>query len=177
MPSLTSLQKDFAKEQLRGRGLESNPAYQEGLAYILDLIGGSPESRQAFEAPYKEQFEQYIIPNIAERFAGRGTGAGALSSSALYNSLAQAGKSLETDLASMHEQQRMNALSQLLPFLQQPYSNKISALGYQKPQKSQKPSIWGPLGGLTGMGLGFLGGGPAGAMFGYNAGSNLGNIF
>ena len=176
MPSLRSLQKDFAKDQLKGRGLENNPAYQQGLSYILDLIGGSPESRQAFEAPYREQFEQYTVPTIAERFAGMGTGAGALSSSSLYNTLAQAGKSLETDLASMHEQQRMNALSQLLPFLQQPYSNKISALNYQ-PQKQQKPSIWGPLGGLAGMGLGFLGGGPAGSMFGYNAGSNFGNIF
>src|SRR3989442_13411303 len=173
MPSLRSMQKGFAKNVLGGGGLESQPGYQQGLSYLLQLLSGSPESRQAFEQPYLEQFEQQTIPGIAERFAGMGTGAGALSSSGLYNTLSQAGRGLQTDLASMYEQQRMNSLSQLLPFLQSPYNQKFQALQHQ-PMRRQRSSILGSLGGLAGAGLGFLSGGPAGSALGYGTGSRLG---
>jgi len=90
--------------------------------YLSQLMSGSPEAFQAFEAPYLQQYQQELVPHIAERFAGLGTGAGALNSSGLAQTLAQSAKNLQTNLAGMKSQYGMDAAKTL-------FGGKLAALG------------------------------------------------
>ena len=161
--------------QILQNPLASNPLYQKGSSYLQNLLGGGNEAYQQFEQPLLDQFQEQIIPQIAERFAGMGTGAGALSSSGLNQSLAQGMKGLGSILG----QQRANLTQSLIPqagqFAQQPTSNLLSALGIRSFQPYQTsgtqglvpPLAAGALGGITGgLGMGL------GNMFGQNLFNN-----
>lgn len=148
-------QQQQALSGLLTNGLQSNPLYQSGSSYLQNLLSGSPSAYAAFEAPYMQNFQQNIAPAIAERFAGLGTGASGLSSSGLQNSLAQAGRNLQTDLAGLRSGLQMQALPQALGYAQQPLSNMLGALGVQGFQSYERP---GQPSLLSGIGQGLFGG-------------------
>lgn len=108
-------------------GLQNNQLYNTGTDYLQNLLDNSPQAFAHFEAPYMQNFEQNIAPGIAERYAGMGTGSGALSSSGLNNSLAQAGRGLQTDLAGMRGGLQMQGLNQGLQYANQPIQNQLNA--------------------------------------------------
>ena len=160
--------KPFNKQSLQklmeliqgGGGLNQSPLYGAGSDFLQSILSGSPEAFAAFEKPYMEQFEQQIVPGIAEGFAGMGTGGGASSSSALQQTLAQAGKGLSTNLAALKSGLQMQAAPQALAYSQQPIQNLLQALGLIPGQYYEKPGQGGFLqGGLNsfmhGMGQGF----------------------
>ncbi len=132
--------------------------------FLQQLLSGSPEAFQNFEAPYMRQFNQEIVPGIAERFSGMGSGA--QRSSAFQQSLGQAGAGLSQNLASMRSGMQMNGISQLLNMLQSlnPTAMKDSFAYMQNPgsQGFLAPMLGAALGGMTG-GLGQLGGLAAGS--------------
>jgi hypothetical protein len=138
-----------------GGGLQNNPLFQSGQSHLQSLLSNEPGAFEAFEAPFKEQFEQEIVPGIAERFAGLGTGAGSLNSSGLNNALAQAGKGLSTNLAGLRSGLQMQASQQGLQYAQQPIMNLLQALGVLPGLYAEKPGQGGLLQGLAG---GFAGG-------------------
>lgn len=80
--------------------------------YIRSILSNEPGAFEDFERPYKEQFEQEIVPQIAEQFAG----AGALSSSGLNQSLASAGRRLSSDLAAQRANLKQGAINNLLSY-------------------------------------------------------------
>jgi|GEM_PF-6905724 hypothetical protein len=132
--SLSSLQ-----ELLQGGGLQGNDLYGSGQSYLQNLLNGSPQAFQNFEAPYLQNFQQNIAPGIAERFAGAGTGGGAMSSSGLNQALAQAGRSLQTDLAGLRSGLQMQALPQALNYAQQPIQNRLNAASQIPGQYYERP--------------------------------------
>lgn len=83
----------------------------QGFDYIRELLSGSPEAFSRFEQPFKTQFNQETVPNLAARFAGMGSGN--LSSSGFQQALAQAGSSLSEKLASLRGGLQMQALGHL----------------------------------------------------------------
>ncbi len=125
------------------KGIENNPTYNAGNSYLQNILSGNPEAFQAFEQPFKQQFEQETLPMIGERFAGMGTGSGALSSSGLNNSLARAGSDLSTNLASMRSGLQMQAAGQALPYAQQPFSNQLAGMGINT--QAERPGTPGAL--------------------------------
>jgi hypothetical protein len=148
-------------EIIQGGGLNNNQTYNQGNDYLQGLLSNDPEAFKHFEAPYMQNFEQNIIPSIAERFAGMGTGGGAGSSSGLYSSLAQAGKNLQTDLAGLRGGLQMQALPQGLNYAQQPINNSFNASNALPNQYYEQP-------GQPGL---FQ---QAGKAFGYGAGQGFG---
>lgn len=104
----TDQQQGFQQNLLQGMGQPIG----SGLEYLQQILSGDPEALKAFEAPMMQQFEQDIIPGIAERFAGMGT-AGAQDSSAFQQSLGRAGKELSTNLAAMKQGLMGQAMQQL----------------------------------------------------------------
>jgi hypothetical protein len=81
----------------------------QGMDYLSQMLSGSPESYQNFEAPYMRQFQEDIIPgleNAATSFGMRG-------SSGMQQTLAQAGTGLQERLAMMREGLKSQAMSQL----------------------------------------------------------------
>jgi hypothetical protein len=163
-------QQQQAFSQYWQNPIQNSPLYGAGQDYLMNLLNGNPSAFSAFEAPYMHNFQQNIVPGIAERFAGLGTGSGAGSSSGLYNSLGQAGRNLQTDLAGLRSGLQMQGLPQALGYAQQPYSNILSGIGQRTFENTYQPGstgFFGPVGSGLGTGLGL----------GLNPFSGLGGLF
>lgn len=129
-----------------------------GLQNLQSMLGGEAG---AYEAPAMRQFQEQILPMIAERF----TGAGAQRSSAFGQQLGQAGAGFAENLAMQRAQLQQQGLSQLSGLL---------GMGIQTPtfQWGQMPGTEGFLGhllkgvggGIGGIGGSWLGGGLMGAL-------------
>ena len=120
-----------------------------------DLFGD--KGFEAFAAPAKRQFNEEIIPDLAERFSG----ANAQNSSAFQQQLSKAGSDLSTRLGEARGQLQMNSLQNILS----------AVLGPQFERYFQ-PS--GPSG--LAQGLGAIAGG-IGSGLGQGLGQGLGNKF
>lgn len=173
-----SQQSNFNPQQQQGfqdywnNPIQNNPNYQAGSDYLQRLMSNDPQMMQQMQAPYMQNFEQNIVPGIAERFAGMGTGAGALSSSGLYGALGQAGRDLQTQLAGLHSQNQLQGLGQSLNYAQQPYSNAMAGFGVRPFENVYQPGNTGFLGQVgqgfaQGVGLGVN---PFGGLAGYFGG-------
>lgn len=115
--------------QLRGMAAPQG-AYGLAQSRLQELLMGTPEAYQQFEAPYLRQFQEQTLPQIAERFAG----AGALGSSGFGQSLGAAGAGLQENLAQMRSQAQMGALQSALGQYQNLASLGLGAqpFGYQR---------------------------------------------
>lgn len=104
-PQQTRLQKDINRN-LR----QSLPGAFE---YLNQLLSGSPEAFEAFEAPHLRAFEEETIPTIAERFSALN----GQRSSAFGQQLGKAGGALQENLAAQKAGLRQSAIPQLQGFL------------------------------------------------------------
>ncbi len=110
----TPQQQSLFNNFLPGLGQAQN----SGLEYIRKLLSGEPGAFDEFEAPLMRQYNQEIVPGLAERFAGMGSG-GAQNSSAFQQTLGQSGQELMERLGALRGNLRNNALGQLQGFTQQ----------------------------------------------------------
>lgn len=120
------------------------PGAGSAIQYYLDMLSNNPEAFAKFEAPAIRQFNEQIVPNIAERFSG--LGAGAQGSSAFPAALSQAGAQLSENLAAMRENLKAGAAQGIGNFIgigQQP------TFAYQEP----KASPWAALAGAGAKGV------------------------
>lgn len=83
--------------------------YNTLLGKLKDQLGG--EGMDRFQAPYLREFQEKIVPGLAERFAGMG--AGAQSSSAFQQALGSSGTDLAERLGVLGSQREQGALSGL----------------------------------------------------------------
>lgn len=149
------------QQQLLGQMFPGlSQASGSGLDYLNQLLSGDDSAFADFEAPFKRQFEQEVIPSIAERFAGLGSH-GSQSSSAMQQTLGQSGRELSENLAAMRSNLKQNALGQLQGLMGQAFQPTFESM-YRQP-------TMGALGGL-GQGLGQ----GAGQLFGIKALQGLG---
>jgi hypothetical protein len=136
----------FQKKLFRsGGGLPKDKLYREGKDFLKDLYSNKPGAFEDFEAPYMQNFQENIMPDIANRFAGMGTGNSGLSSSGFQQTLAQAGRGLQKDLAQMRGGLQMQGLGPALQYAQQPISNQMNAMNwspYQTTQTPRQPGIY-----------------------------------
>lgn len=120
------------------------------MQYLSQLLSGSPEAMQAFEAPYMRKFQEEIVPGLAERFAGQG----ALSSSGFQQSLGQAGAGLTENLAALREGLRSQAAGQGMGAIQDLLGLQTQGLVPKK--KSFLEQLLLGLSGGVGQGIGML---------------------
>jgi hypothetical protein len=116
-----------------------------------NLLGQGPEAFNQFSAPYLQQFQEQMIPEIAERFAKNG----ALSSSGFGQALGGASSNLQAQLAQLFSQLQGQAAGR-----QQGQFQNLSQLGlnYQPFAYNQKQGSQGFLGPALGvLGNSFLG--------------------
>lgn len=83
-------------QQMMSQGGGFNAANQ----YDQSLLGQGPEAFNKFSQPYLQQFNEQMLPQIAERFAGQG----ALSSSGFGQALGGAASGLQAQLAQLFSQ-------------------------------------------------------------------------
>lgn len=116
---LNQLLGQISPEQFQ---LQGNPLYQSGQSYLNRLLSNDPEIMKSFEQPALRQYNEQIVPALAERF----TGIGAQNSSSFQNALAQSGKDLALDLQGLRSGLQFQALPQAFQ-----YASAPSELGLQ----------------------------------------------
>lgn len=104
---------------------QQGSAQQTGMNYLQGLMSQDPQAMQAFEAPYKRQFSEEILPQIAQRFSGLG----ALNSSGFQQALARAGEGLSERLAALHGGLGMQAAGMMPGMSQMNQQNAQGLLG------------------------------------------------
>lgn len=92
-------QKIAAQQQAAVMGRGAGGAFGEAADYYRSLLGGDSETQRMLEAPLMRQFQQDIMPGVAEQFAGMG--AGGLSSSGFMQAATQAGTDLSERLGAL----------------------------------------------------------------------------
>jgi hypothetical protein len=152
--STKTKQQNQKLEEYFNKGIETSPLYGAGSDFLQNLLGGGANAFSNFEAPYLQQFQQQTAPGIAERFTGMGTGGGAQSSSALNQTLAQAGSGLQNQLASLHGNLQMQALPQALGYAQQPYTNTLNGINTGTFENTYQPGTPGLIPELAKAGVG-----------------------
>jgi hypothetical protein len=158
-PRLTREQQSLLSNLITGGGIGQAPLYQAGAGLLQQILGGQDTGAAALEAPAMRQFQEEIVPEISERFAGMG----GLRSGAFPQALGQAGASLAERLAGMRAQRQMGALGPAMQYAQAPGAQQMGLLGISPFETMVRPETGGLLGGLmpglgggAGMGLGML---------------------
>ena len=101
------------------------------------LLSNDPEAFKAFERPAMRQFNEEILPSLAEGFGGLG----ATSSSGAQQTFARAGERLAENLQAQRSGLQQNAVQNLMGFLGQGLSPTQST--------AIRPGTSGFLGGLA----------------------------
>lgn len=107
-----ALNKILGKIDYSSLELGKNKLYQQGQSFLQGLLqpGALDKLYGQLESPMMRQFQEEIIPGIAERFSGLG----AQSSSAFTQSLSQAGAGLQEKLSALRGQLTQQGVQQQL---------------------------------------------------------------
>lgn len=153
------LQRYQGAEGERGAPLSigQTQPFQLGSEYLNNLYSQSPDAFDRLKQPYINQFQQEIVPGIAERFGSMGSGS--YGSSGLNQALAQAGSNLSAQLGSQFENQRSSMFPQLQQYGQAPMDQfrqlMSQLLGQNTFENTYQPGNTGFLGNiLEGLGKG-----------------------
>lgn len=152
--NLTPGQLRIQKERERA----SRGAFQDVGNYYRSNLSDNPADFQAFAAPELRQFNEQIIPGLAEQFAGMG--AGALSSSGFRNAAVGAGTDLSERLGALRANLRQNS-AQGLQGLATGALTPHTTL--QQTSQGSEGVLNGLVGALPSIAAGFFTGGPPGA--------------
>jgi hypothetical protein len=150
--------------------IQNSPLYGGVSDFLQKIYSGDPSAFEAFEAPALRQFNEQLIPQLAERFTGAGTGAGAINSSAFQNQATHAATDLSERLAAMRANIQQQSLYPALAYAQQPYQNALSQAQIHPFGYAHQPGSTGLFGNLL---SGLAGGASQG--FGLGGGSALFN--
>lgn len=114
--------------QLKGGApdITQNQGFQGGQDWLNSLFN-DPEFFKSFEAPLQRQFEENTVPDLANRFAGMGSG-GALGSTAFRNQLGREGSNLSTNIAALKGGMQQQGVNQALGYAQAPFQNYMQQL-------------------------------------------------
>lgn len=136
--------------------ITQNQNYQQGSDYFNSLFNDQ-DFFNKFEVPAFRQLNEEILPGIANRFAGMGSG-GSLGSTAFRNQANRAGTDLATNLAAQRGNMQAGAIPQMLSYAQQPFSNLMSLYqqALQPTQNQYIPASMGFGGNIGAAGIGAL---------------------
>lgn len=141
VPSGTKQQRQFHSDLLaKAMGLGQG-GYNQAQDYYSSLLQPGNEAYQRFSEPYMNQFEEQILPMIAERFAGMG----ALSSSGFGQALGGAGAGLQSQLAQLFAQLQAGAAQQQTGQYNQLAQTGLNYEPFQYAQKQGSQGFLGPL--------------------------------
>jgi len=111
------------------QGVQGGQSNITGMDWLQNLFSNDPSAFAAYEAPAMRQFNEQIVPGIAERFTGMG--AGGRNSSAFQQQLAGAGGRLSENLAGQRANLRQGALNQIMQMLQMSMQPSFENVMYQ----------------------------------------------
>lgn len=109
----------------------SQGGYQDAIGLLQQYLNPQSDVYKNFEQPYLQEFNQQIVPGLAERFAGMGAMGGGLSSSGFGQSLGAAGANLQAQLAQMKQQYQRQSINDLLNQYNQLTSTSLNARPFE----------------------------------------------
>lgn len=151
-----------------GQNRGAGGAFGDAADYYRNNLSDNPADMQAFAAPQMRQFNEQIIPDLAEQFAGMGSGG--LSSSGFRNAAVNAGTDLSERLGAIRANLRQSSAQGLQGIGQTGLGNFSQNMVTQQGSPGFLSSIAPAIG--TGLGAAF--GGPIGASIGGGIGSWFG---
>lgn len=194
IPTGTKEQKKLHKHVLQNALGMGQEGYNQANNYYGDILNQSGEeglqeflspyqNKEAFEQfskPYMTQFEEQILPQLLERFAGMG----GANSSGLAQTLGGAASGLQAQLAQLfsnlignYQTNRQNSQQNAASSLTNQFNNlTTTGLNYQPFAYNKQKGNSGALPGLL-TGLGTVYGGPGGAQFGNQTGQQISQMF
>jgi hypothetical protein len=151
VPTMNSQQQQLLQQLLGGLtgGNAGNGAMGQGMGFLQNLLSGDTSK---FEAPLMRQFSEQTVPQLAEQFAGMGSG-GSQSSSAFGQSLSSAGAGLAEQLAAMRGGLQMQGLNSLQGFMGQGLGAKSFETMYRPESQGFIGAMAPGIGSALGMGL------------------------
>lgn len=172
--TLNSRQKDVLKDLLKHLDIDlpsikKEPLFKEGKSYLSSILSQDPEMMAQFEeqveAPAMRQFQEEIVPGVAERFSGMG----AQSSSAFNQTMGQQAGSLAERLAAMkanwslsNKSLGLQAAQTGLGYAEMPYQQALQQQGLTlgRTQLGLSTAPWGyqAFGGSPGVAQAAMGG-------------------
>ena len=154
-----------------GMGEGAGGAFGTSADYYRNLLSDNSADYNAFSAPELRRFNEQIIPDISEQFAGMG--AGGLSSSGFQNAAIGAGTDLSERLGAIRANLRQGAAQGLQNI------GEIGLRNYSQNMVTQPGSegLLGAVAPAVGTAIGAYAGGPAGAAAGNAAGQGISNWF
>jgi hypothetical protein len=161
--TLNSRQKDVLKDLLKHLeidlpSIKKEPLFKEGKSYLSSILSQDPEMMAQFEEPAMRQFQEEIVPGIAERFSGMG----AQSSSAFNQTMGQQAGSLAERLAAMRANLGMGAAQMGLGYAEMPFQQALQQQGLTlgRTQLGLSTAPWGyqAFGGSPGVAQAAMGG-------------------
>lgn len=115
VPAMTKEQESLLNQIIKMLGKDGmGQGYGEAIGLQRQLMDPSSEAVQQFTDPYMKQFQQEIIPGIAERFAGMSPMGGGLMTSGFGQALGGAGAGLQSQLAALKAGLGQQAAGQLM---------------------------------------------------------------
>ena len=134
------------KQQGGYQDINQDQNFQQGQDYLQSMFN-DPSFFDKFEAPMMRNFNENIVPGLANQFASMGSG-GSMGSTAFRNQLGREGSNLQTNMAAQRGQMQQNAIPQLMNYAQAP-NNSVNQM-YQQgltPTNNQyqppDPGFWG----------------------------------
>lgn len=114
-------------------------AFGESADYYRNLLSNQNPDIEAFSAPELRRFREQIVPDLAEQFAGMGSGG--LSSSGFRNAAVSAGADLSERLGAIRAQLRQQGAEGL---------QNIGQIGLtQRSENIHRPETFGLLGNIA----------------------------
>lgn len=146
-------------EQMQSMG-QPGGNYAAAQNYLSNLLNRDPGTYDRFAAPYLQQFEQNIIPQLAERFAGYGggLGGGALGSSGFAQAAGGAGAQLQANLANLFANLQRGAATEATGQYNQLANMGLGTRAFTPTYQPGTTGFLGQVGQGLGQGLGQLGG-------------------
>ena len=124
--------------------------------YFNNFLGGNQQQAfDQFSSPYMQQFQEQMLPQIAERFAG----AGALSSSGFGQALGGASSGLQAQLAQLFSQLQSQAAGQQYNQYNQLAQTGLNHQPFGYNRQKESPGFLGHFGAALNQNLGGILGG------------------
>ena len=118
MSNLNKGQQDLQNQLLKANsGAGAGGSFGTSADYYRNLLSNNSQDFQSMAAPELRQFNEQIVPGIAEQFAGMGSGG--LSSSGFRNAALNAGADLSERLGAIRAQLRQQGAAGLMNLGQQ----------------------------------------------------------
>lgn len=144
IPTGTAEQQQFGGEDLIGllqQMMSPGGGFNAANQYDQSLLQQGPEAFNQFSQPYLQQFQEQILPMIAERFAG----GGALSSSGFGQAIGGAGAGLQSQLAQLFSQLQGQAAGRQQSQFQNLSQQGLNYQPFAYQQKQGSAGMLGPL--------------------------------